>query len=329
MAAETANPSGELRKVLTLLYSHKAVAGVTFGELMDREGSSHGFYTEEMEPKPEVYTLDELWQAEWNSSWTGLSFGADEWVDGVDAYHGIYEYTYRHEGRSCTGMLALQRGAQDWAKKGADGEAQPVYIVCDDDGRGHVSTHAAPVPPLAPSDASEASEAANEALMQLLARMRPPSAPPLSKLDLFSELVEEIRGAYFSQDGSAQRVLLAAVWVPSTLCTLLLCCALCCVGRRMRRTTTMLLREQALRAEAEMENRVLIAQHGGVSSPRGNGSRKPRSAVGVVANVARAVDNVVDVMASKAGSVTTGKDKKMPKEVTISTTSEVELREFT
>jgi len=350
IASGTADPSAELRKVLTILYSHKSVAGVTFGELRDREGSSHGFYTEQMQPKPELAALDELWQAEWNSSWTGMSLGADGWLTAVDAYHGYYDYTWRHEGRNCTGHLALQRGAQDWAKQGADGEAQQIHIVCDDSGRGHVS-HAAH---MSPTEALEASEAANEALMQLLAGMHPPSTPPPSETGLFSELLDELHRAYFSDDFTSQRVLLAAIWVPSAFCTICLCCALCCVVRRMRRTSTMLLRAEALRAEAEMENRQLIAQHGGVSSSssspsaapsgRGTGSIGAGSSAHrlhrVVDNVVEKVDNVVDKIAikadnvvekiaSKASSVTTAKDKKMPTEVTISTTSDVELREFT
>ena len=350
IASGTADPSAELRKVLTILYSHKSVAGVTFGELRDQEGSSHGFYTEQMQPKPVLAALDELWQAEWNSSWTGMSLGTDGWLSSVDAYHGIYDYTWRHEGRSCTGRLPLQRGSQDWAKQGADGEAQPIHIVCDDSGKGHVSHQAH----MTATEVLEASEAANQALMQLLASMHPPSTPPPSETGLFSELLDELHSAYFSDDFSSQRVLLAAVWVPSTFCTLCLCCALCCIVRRMRHTSTMLLHAEALRAEAEMENRVLIAQHGGVSSsrkaaPSGRGAgsmgasstahRLHRVVGNVVDKIAIKAENVVEKIAGKASSVTTVKDddKKMPKEVTISTisttsdstTSEIELREFT
>ena len=99
----------ELEKFMRIAFSHEAVAGISLGNLWDKDNAfpGSGLFAENKQPKPAAAKVQELWEREWYSD--GTTPLASEGSVYLEAFHGRYLYDLSSGDLSCTGELDLTK----------------------------------------------------------------------------------------------------------------------------------------------------------------------------------------------------------------------------
>lgn len=142
---DVAKHAYELEKFLRVTFSHPAVAGITLGDLWDKDNKhpGSGLYTASKQAKPAAERLEQLWTQEWTSviNENLHSTGTIEF----EGFYGSYRYELRSGSRECIGDIELMPD-DNVERSGTSSHAagHVHYIKCNWKGHVHVPVWATP-----------------------------------------------------------------------------------------------------------------------------------------------------------------------------------------